>query len=76
MRRSSCKSLFGGDPKAGLSGTGLPRQLLLNIETEEQLKIWQLNIACNNETHIAKTSSHEQPESPENYEITNTDIND
>ncbi|KAJ2946679.1 hypothetical protein O0L34_g12738 [Tuta absoluta] len=39
LGRSPYKALFGRDPKAGLTDSGIPSTVLMDVDTEEQLKV-------------------------------------
>jgi hypothetical protein len=61
--QSPYKALFGSDPKVGLSSSSVPRDLLPDIQTEEDLQaIFEANYVSTDNTDIVISETEHNTE--------------
>jgi hypothetical protein len=74
--QSTYKALFGSDPKVGLSSSSVPRDLLPDIQTEEDLQaIFEANSGStdNTDTAISQTEHNTDTETEADATMSETD---
>ena len=76
IEKSPYKALFGSDPKVGLSSSSVPRDLLPDIQTEEDLQaIFEANsvFTDNTDTAISETEHNTDTENETDATMSETD---